>query len=195
MSRDLAPASQIGAATANLRRSSLARLLSRIREEKEVRSWRKNALFWRNKTQNPTLKQKAKNDPRARRDLTSAQRELAEALERQSDALDTLVFRRKVAGRTADALAAMQQSNDTRQEAVRIKHETNSEPLPSVRSELPKSSGTLARRLRASEGGGGSDRDLPDQPGTPPVAGTLQRPATGTDSTQSGDPPEDARTG
>jgi hypothetical protein len=193
MSRDLAPASRAGAATVGPKRASPARLFCRIREGKEVRSWRKNERFWRNSIQTRNLKQKAVNDSDARRDLVFSQREIAVALEHQSDVLDTLAFRRKVAGRTADAAAAMQQANDTHQKADGIYREISTESSPADTSDLPKSSGALAFRLKESALGR-SDHSLPDQRVTPPVAGTLPQPIPEADSTQSGDPPEEAAT-
>jgi hypothetical protein len=154
VSRDLAPAGPMGAAATDLRRASLARLLRRIREEKEVRSWKKEARSWSDSIQTRNLERNAEHDPAARRDLASAQQELAAALECQSDALDTLVFRRTVAGRTADATTAMRQADDTYQKAVRIQHEISTEPLPADGSGLPKSSGALALRLQAAAGAG-----------------------------------------
>jgi hypothetical protein len=152
ISRDLAPASQAGAATG---------------EERKVWSCEKNVR---------SLQLRAQKDARALRDLASAQEGLAEAL-------DTLAFRRKVAGRAADADAAMRQAATARQEAADIYYQGHSN-----RSDLPKSSGTLARRLQASGGGDSSDRSLRRQRDTPAVLATLLEPAPIADSTQSGDP-------
>ncbi len=170
--RDLAPASQPGAAKGGLRHASLAWLLSLIREERlawllsrirderglrweeerKVRQLEEDARSWRDRIEYQDLEQRAKKDPGAWRNLALAQQELAVALERHSDALDTLAFQRWVAGRDTDARAAMRQASDVRQEAARIRREIQSRLPLSDRSGLVKSPGTLALRLQASRG-------------------------------------------
>jgi hypothetical protein len=220
ISCDLAPASRPGMAKGGIRHVSLAwllsriqeerltrllsriqeerltRLLSRIREEeREVRQLENDARFWRDSIQYQDLEQRAKKDPGAWHDLALAQQNLVVALERHSDALDTLAFQRWVAGLDNDARAAMRQANDVRQETALVWREIQSRLPLSDRSGPVKSPGTLALRLQESRSGGSSDRNLRDQPDTPPVVGTLSQPGTIADSNQSGGPSEAARTG
>ena len=224
ISRDLAPASLPRKAKGGLRRASIARLLSlvrderlarlfslvreerfarllsRIREEKgpgweeerEVQQLEEDARSWRNSIGYRDLEQRAKKYPGAWRNLALAQQELAAALERHSDALDTLAFQRWVAGRDIDARAAMQQASDAWQEAAFLRREIQSRLQFSDKSGPLKSPGTLALRLQASKDAGSSDRNLRD---TPPAMGTLPQAGTIADSTQSGNPPETAGTG
>jgi NACHT domain len=196
----LAPANDLGMATRILRHASLARLVSLIRrelsrigaerevqeleEERKVRQWRQEARARRWRI--PDLKQRAKKDPDAWRDLASAQDELAMALERQSDALDTLAFRQWVAGRDDDARAAMRQANDVHQEAARTRHELRNMLSLSGRSDPAQSPGTLALRLQASRGGASNDHSLRNQTDTPPMV-SLDGPSPIADSAQSDD--------
>jgi NACHT domain len=191
ISRDLAPATRAGAAATTLWGTSLARLLSRIREEREVRWWSGRARSLKNSIR--LLQQKAQRDPGAWADLADAQQKLVEALVQQWDALGTLVFRRLVADRKGDAEAARRQAQNVRQEALPIYREMRSNRLPSDRSDLPKSSGTLALRLQESGSGGSDGRSQRDQRDTPVVLASIPQPAPAV-SARSGDPPKAVRT-
>lgn len=94
----------------------------------------------------------------------TAQLQLASALERLSDALDTLTFKYLITGRTADATATAQDAVIAQHQAVNIKRETHNVSLrisenpgpPNARlslgdpSELARSLDTLALRLKAA---------------------------------------------
>ena len=192
ISRDLAPGSSPSETTAIIKYASLTRLLSRIQgegdvweraEQREVRLWRAEAGYWNNRISSGNLEQMAKKDTDAWRVLTSAQHELARALERQAEALQTLAFRQWVAGRYDDACATLRQVDEVCQKAARTRDEIYSRLLLNGRSDLAQPPGTLALRLQASRGEGSSDRSRRNQRDAPPEVDPLP------DSTQPGDPP------
>ncbi len=157
ISHRLAPQRQDGAAAATRRRDSpvpsqarlreelarlreeLARLreeLARRREETEVRRWKADVRSWHTSLQN------SPNDWR--------QLYLGVALEKHSDALDTLAFRRRIAHRDQDADDATIQAVEVQQEAVDIYLEMYTRLPLSYRFEVPESLDLLALRLTAA---------------------------------------------
>lgn len=149
-SRDLAQATQRDAQTNGPKRRRPARSFTRLWEERKVRWYRKATRIWGGivRYRRRDWWRLSRKDPDAERLLSSAQQHLAEALERQSESLDTLTFRRQVAGRAADAMPAAQQAVGAQQQAVAVYRERSSKLPPSERSDLARSLDTLAFRLR-----------------------------------------------
>ena len=145
ISRELAPAGRIGANAPDLLHSELARLIIRVRTAADKGRQREDTRFWRRiARQNHDHRR-----PPVAIDVTSvnvldvAQQLCALKVEWLSDRLDTLAFRRQVAGRSADALTATRRAVNIQRWAVSIHRRVHAE------SDLARSLDVLALRLRA----------------------------------------------
>jgi hypothetical protein len=151
--RDWSPASRVRATAAARGRASPARLLTLLREKRLLQGWQNRVNFCRKDAEQVRLR--AAKDPEALGFLAKVQKDLAAALKDQSDALDTLAFRRKVSGRNKDARAAARRAVKAQRKSVGIYRKIYNTLPPNNRSnpadDLANSLDTLALRLQAAD--------------------------------------------
>jgi len=123
------------------------RLMARWWEERDARRARLHTRLWRGIT---WLLDKDMRGLHALRRLGSTQHRLAAGLQRLSDTLDTLSFRRQVDGRKADACTAAGNAVRAQEIAVGVYREMYGIFLQGDQPYLAKALDTLALRLQAA---------------------------------------------